>query len=250
MHDPSYTSAGEAVGISVDPAVSSGVDGSFLMHVSYERMNSANKRVRRTTTDQPIGGTSEATRAALLDAARTVVREHGLAGATSRQITTTAGANLAAITYHFGSTDELIADALFGEIRRRVTPVLDALDTPGDPAQRMLQAVQDLLAEFERSRRDTVVYLEALLLATRDPKYRRSALQIYRTISDRLAATIKELMDAGVVPPWVEPDAMASLILSVANGVALQTRLDPRGPDHVAMASQFAMLLLAVQSPS
>jgi hypothetical protein len=31
----------------------------------------------------------------------------------------------------------------------------------------------------------------------------------------------------------------------VANGVALQTRLDPRGPDHAAMAGQFASLLLA-----
>ncbi len=193
---------------------------------------------------------SERTRAALLDAARSVVRDHGLAGATSRQITSEAGANLAAITYHFGSKDELVAEALFDEIRRRVTPVLDALDEPGDPAQRMLGAVQELLAEFERSRRDTVVYLEALLLATRDAKYRRSALRIHRTISARLAGTIEELQAAGAVPAWVDPPAMASLILSVANGVAFQTRLDPRGPDQVAMAGQFALLLLAVQQSS
>lgn len=190
---------------------------------------------------------SNNTRTALVDAARRVVRDQGLAGATSREITSRAGVNLAAITYHFGSKDELVAEALFGEIQRRVTPVLDALDGSGEPAQRMLSAVRDLLAEFERSRRDTVVYLEALLLATRDADYRRSALRIYRTIADRLAATIAELMHVGVVPAWVDPVAMASLILSVANGVALQTQLDPRGPDQTAMAGQFAALLLAVQ---
>jgi hypothetical protein len=42
---------------------------------------------------------------------------------------------------------------------------------------------------------------------------------------------------------------MASLVLSVANGIALQTRLDPTGPDHSAMAAQFAGLLLAASDP-
>ena len=210
-------------------------------------MNEGDKRQTRRASG-PAGNSSDGTRAALLDAARRVVRDQGLAGATSRSITNQAGANLAAITYHFGSKDELIAEALFEEIRRRVTPALESLDDPGEPAQRMLGAVQELLAEFERSKRDTGVYLEALLLATRDARYRRSALGIYRSVSTRLTATIGELQRGGVVPPWVEPPAMASLVLAVANGIALQTRLDPRGPDQVAMAGQFALLLLAAQS--
>jgi hypothetical protein len=37
---------------------------------------------------------------------------------------------------------------------------------------------------------------------------------------------------------------MASLILAVANGIVLQTQLDPAGADHTAMAAQFAGLLL------
>ena len=209
-------------------------------------MNESSNRTRRTSSGAS-SETSERTRAALLVAAREVVRDKGLVGATSREITSTAGANLAAITYHFGSKDELVAEALFAEIQRRVAPVLDALDGEGEPATRLLAAVQDLLGEFERSRRDTVVYLEALLLATRDAKYRRSALKIYRSISARLSATIGDLTEERLIPGWVEPAAMASLIMAVANGVALQTQLDPRGPDQVAMAGQFATLLLSVQ---
>ena len=200
-----------------------------------------------TRTDQrrarPSG--SSDTRDDLLDAARRCVRKHGLAGATSREITAEAGANLAAITYHFGSKDELIAEALFSEIERRVRPALEGLEGDGDPSQVMLEAVQVLLVEFERSKRDTVVYLEALLMATRDGRYRRRALVLYRRVGDRLAALMTELVADGAIPSWVEPRSMASLILSVANGVALQTRLDPTGPDHSAMAGQFAGLLLA-----
>jgi AcrR family transcriptional regulator len=209
-------------------------------------MNDSSNRARRASSGAS-SETSERTRAALIEAAREVVRDKGLVGATSREITSVAGANLAAITYHFGSKDELVAEALFAEIQRRVVPVLDALDGEGEPATRLLVAVQDLLAEFERSRRDTVVYLEALLLATRDATYRRSALEVYRSISARLSSTIGDLVEEGLIPTWVEPASMASLIMAVANGVALQTQLDPRGPDQVAMAGQFATLLLSVQ---
>ncbi len=177
------------------------------------------------------------------------MREHGLAGTTSRQIAAEADANLAAITYHFGSKDELIAEALFGEIERRVAPALAVLGTEGEPAQLMLLAVQELLAEFERSKRDTLVYLEALLLATRDARYRRRALKLYRGVGAALAEMIEGMVDDGLIPAWVEAEPMASLVLSVANGIALQTRLDPTGPDHGAMAGQFAGLLLAASGP-
>src|SRR6476646_4934289 len=113
---------------------------------SYKRMNEF------PTPTEPKGGTREH----LLDAARSCVREKGIAGATSREITRTAGANLAAITYHFGSKDELIAEALFGELERRVTPALAVLATEGEPAQLMLLAVQELMAAFERSKRATL----------------------------------------------------------------------------------------------
>jgi AcrR family transcriptional regulator len=188
------------------------------------------------------------TREQLLWATRRCVRDKGLAATTSRDITGKAGVNLAAITYHFGSKDELVAEALFGEIERRVRPALDRLADDGDPTSLMLQTVQELLAEFERSRRDTPVYFEALLLATRDARYRRRVRTLHGSITTRLAGVIAALRADGFVPAWVEPDAMASLILSVANGVALQTRLDPTGPDHTAMAGQFASLLVAAGS--
>lgn len=176
------------------------------------------------------------------------MRDRGLAGATSREITAAAGANLAAITYHFGSKDDLLAEALFAELDRRLAPALESLDSFSDPSSApaaMLAVVGRLLAEFERSRADAPVYLEALLHAVHDPAYRDRALALSTAVRDRLEAVVAALRYDGVVPVWVDARAMAALVLATANGIVLQTLLDPDGPDQAAMTTQFAGLLVA-----
>ena len=81
------------------------------------------------------------------------------------------------------------------------------------------------------------------------PQYRDRALGLSRSIRERLTQLVAQLIDEGTVPQWVMPDVMASLILAVANGIVLQTQLDPDGPDQAAMAGQFAGLLLAAALP-
>lgn len=55
---------------------------------------------------------SDQTRERLLDAAREVFSQCGFQGATVREICRRAEANVAAVNYHFGSKDELLAEAL------------------------------------------------------------------------------------------------------------------------------------------
>lgn len=61
---------------------------------------------------------SEQTRARLIEAAREVFSQHGFQGATVREICRRAEANVAAVNYHFGSKDGLLAEALnFNKIK-------------------------------------------------------------------------------------------------------------------------------------
>jgi AcrR family transcriptional regulator len=53
---------------------------------------------------------SDRTRALILDAAERLYAERGFADVTLRDIVAVAGVNLAAVNYHFGSKDELIAE--------------------------------------------------------------------------------------------------------------------------------------------
>jgi hypothetical protein len=56
------------------------------------------------------------------------------------------------------------------------------------------------------------------------------------------------LRDGRAVPAWVDADAMASLVLAVAAGVTVAVGIDPDGPDHRAIANQFAGLLLSART--
>jgi AcrR family transcriptional regulator len=189
---------------------------------------------------------SSATRDRLLEATRARVREGGLRAASSRAITAEAGVNLAAITYHFGGKDALVAAALADEVRAWAQPVIDALDGPGDPAAAMLDAVSRLNAAFDDARARTPALLDAVAHAirTRAPE----VLELWEQLRARLAQRIAALREAGAVAAWVEPDAMASLILAVASGVTIAIGIDPDGPDHRAIAQQFASLLLSAHS--
>ncbi len=82
-------------------------------------------------------GASEQTRARLLEAAREVFSEQGFQGATVREICRRAEANVAAVNYHFGSKDGLLAQALHFESLRALQQTNAALDAPPETRLRL-----------------------------------------------------------------------------------------------------------------
>lgn len=71
------------------------------------------------------------TRERLLDSAERHFSEHGFAGASLREITNDAEANLAAVSYHFGSKEELfvaVIERVMAPINRERLELLDAAE--------------------------------------------------------------------------------------------------------------------------
>ncbi|WFE35677.1 TetR/AcrR family transcriptional regulator [Micromonospora sp. WMMD975] len=98
---------------------------------------------------------SSDTRTQILDAAEHLFAEHGYRGASIRAITDRAGANLAAIGYHFGSKAELLAAVA----RRVIEPITAAqaagldrvlAETPDPPVADLVEAFAGPL--FDRMR--------------------------------------------------------------------------------------------------
>ncbi len=98
---------------------------------------------------QPARG--QHTKEKLLDAAEALFAEQGIQATSLRQITARAGANLAAVNYHF-SSKEALTEAVF---TRRLDPL---------NAERLR-----LLDEAERASGDSPIALEVLLHAFFDP---------------------------------------------------------------------------------
>lgn len=188
-------------------------------------------------------------RARLLEATWQQVRAGGLAAATSRAITDTAEVNLGAITYYFGSKDALVAEALVGRIKALIEPALLMLAADGlDPAGRVLGAAAQLQASLEASAEDAAGYLEAILQSRHGGPLGEAVRQLFAELRVALAGQMADLQASGYLADWVEPDAMAGLLLAVAQGVVGQIIADPAGPSHGQMAAQFVQLLLAVRT--
>jgi AcrR family transcriptional regulator len=188
------------------------------------------------------------TRQRLVEATRRCLADAGLAATTSRDITATANANLAAITYYFGSKDKLVATALLQTLREWLSPTLAVLERPGEPGERTLAAIQTLIATFEGHRSDAPVFLEALVHAPRIESLHRGLLVLWDELRSLLVDQMADMQASGSLPGWVEPEVMASLLMAVAHGLVLQVSVDPEGPALTDMAGQFAALLISAKS--
>lgn len=184
----------------------------------------------------------------MVDAALESLAARGLRGATSRDIARRAGTNLQAITYHFGSKDDLVAAALAEAVRGWVAPAVGILRSERDPVPKMIAAVQALQDAFERGRPLLGVYIEALVLASRNESLRASLLETIAELRGILAGQIGGLRAAGFLPAWIDADAMAMLLLATADGLALHASLDPAGVDHHGVSAQAMQMLLAASS--
>lgn len=190
----------------------------------------------------------DATRSRLLDATLEVLRSHGVARTTSREIATAAGVNLQAITYHFGSKDDLVAQALVHAVRTWIEPARAALTgVAEDPLGRLFATVLALQQALERAREHFPAYVEALATASRNEKVRDQIVGLLAELRQALATSIRELRNSGYIAAWVEPEPMASLIIAAGDGFVLHSTLDPGSYAPEPTLNQVIQLLLAAR---
>jgi TetR/AcrR family transcriptional regulator, regulator of cefoperazone and chloramphenicol sensitivity len=89
------------------------------------------------------------TRQAILEAVVACIESHGIEKLTTRRIAEAAGTNLAAINYHFGTKDELVAQALAMTIQHMLEDVITAIDEV-EPFGSMIEEVFFYLIDGSR----------------------------------------------------------------------------------------------------
>lgn len=182
----------------------------------------------RNQATSPIGSGLAPTARRILDAARTIVAEHGYAGLTMAEVERVSGANRALVSYYYGGKLGLLAalvDSLFQ-------------DPDGDPVEKIRDSFEGSertcrFLEWQQkvSANDRVnrVLHEMLPHAMRDQLVRKQfadAYRLYRTIdADCLSSAPTELTDE-------QADSLAAVAIAVVEGLAIQRALDPDGFDH------------------
>jgi AcrR family transcriptional regulator len=193
--------------------------------------------------EDPPRDTLGPTRERLLDAAERLFAEAGYPATSLRQITAAAGANLAAVNYHFGSKEALF-HAVF---RRRVGPVnrerlalLDELERSHAPQLPPLRAVLRALVEPAAALRRTpegrpFAALIARSLSADGPHWSAIAAEL-EPLRERFlplfAALCPELPPAALL--WRLQFTLAALCGALGNSQRLQEVVGPHcDPDDV-----------------
>ncbi|HUL68914.1 MAG TPA: TetR/AcrR family transcriptional regulator [Gemmatimonadales bacterium] len=131
-------------------------------------------------------------------AARRLFAEQGYAGTSIRQIVRRAGANLGAVTYHFGGKQRLYHAVLAEAIAPLVERVTQAAEGPGSPVDR-LEAVMRAYFTHLDERRDLPALISREMAQGRPlpPPMREAIGRISQTITGLVADGQAE----GLIPP-------------------------------------------------
>jgi AcrR family transcriptional regulator len=145
---------------------------------------------------EPLAGAAPAaTEDRLLEVAERLIAERGVDGVSVRSVTAEAGANVAAIHYHFGSKAALVEAILarrIPEVTARRTGLLDALEaSPGPPSLRAIAEafVRPLAAMWgSEATRCYPAFLAAVFRA--GPGYRELGEAPFRPSFERIDALL------------------------------------------------------------
>jgi AcrR family transcriptional regulator len=141
---------------------------------------------------------------------------------TARAIAAESGANLASITYHFGSKDNLVTEAVIEGLDRWLADIADRLgDLPSQtPAARFRLAGEVIEASRQRHTGLARNLVSALAKAQHDARVRDMLAAGFHRSRPNVAALL------GLGPDQAGEDA-AGLVLALFNGLRFLVLLDP-----------------------
>jgi AcrR family transcriptional regulator len=188
----------------------------------------------------------------LLAGAIECIQTKGYARTTARDIASASGANLASIGYHYGSKEGLLNAAIIQLFEEWTEMLGQAAFTDPDapPLARMARSWVVMLEAFERQRPLLVAFLEAVAQAERSDELRAQMAVHLNESRDRVV----EMVGASLGDvPGVDPRAVASFLIAVNDGFAIQWLLSPEdapsGEELIASLGSALSAALPVPPP-
>ncbi len=135
-------------------------------------------------------------------------------------------------------------------LRAWLEPSLKVLRGDGPSPTRALTAIRTLTSTFAEHRDEAPTYLQAMVEAPRMDGLRSGVVDLWCELRQLLAEQLHDMTESGELGNWVDPEAMAAVLIACANGLVLQVTVDPNGPSMDAMTAQFGALLLAARNPA
>jgi AcrR family transcriptional regulator len=172
----------------------------------------------------------------IVAAMRASVGSRGAAASTFDVVAREAGVSRGLLHYYFGSKERLLVEVVREDCDQRIAALDDALARAGSVDEIVQALVASLAAFVEGEPASQAVLYEMLSASRRSEEIRVELAELYRRWRDLLADALREKEREGIVKLDAEPDAVASILFALGDGMGLQLSSDPAWPSEQALA--------------
>jgi AcrR family transcriptional regulator len=176
----------------------------------------------------------EARRRQIAEAVWRLAASSGLEGVTLRHVAAEAGVSLRLVQYYFGTRDDLLLAALAmlnADAEERGRERITALGPDPGPHAVTRGVLLEMLPLDEERRTRHLVYVAYFVRMLRGERLGEAAKNAPPALENLVALLIRQGQERGEVPPEIDPDLEAVLLLAVADGLQGSVLLGQRTPE-------------------
>lgn len=182
----------------------------------------------------------------IVDAMRESVAARGAAGSTFDHVAREAGVSRGLLHYYFGTKERLLVEVVRRDSEIRLAALAASLGdarTADDFIDALVRSLEDLIG---RDPGFVVLMHELFTLSRRNEEIAGELATLARVARTDIAASLEAKQAEGVVRLGDEADAVAGVLLALADGLALrfliEPELDPRPILAAAVAAARALI--------
>ncbi len=163
----------------------------------------------------------------IVDAMRASVAARGAAGSTFDHVAREAGVSRGLLHYYFGTKERLLVEVVRRDSDLRLAALdaaIAAAHTADDLVAVLVSSLEDLV---ERDPAFVALHFELFTSARRTPEIAAELAALHRRIREHVAEQLEAKAREGVISPAADAESVVTVLLSLADGLALRMLADP-----------------------
>ncbi len=165
--------------------------------------------------------------ARIVEAMRSSVAEHGIAGSTFDRVAREAGVSRGLLHYYFGSKERLLVEVVRRESELRGQSLDQAVAQASNADELIRALVRNLEEILGEGRSGMVTFYELLTLGQRNAEIAAELSALARRTRTRLAEALRAGHAAGVFALRAAPEDVAAFLFALADGVTIRRLAEP-----------------------
>jgi AcrR family transcriptional regulator len=163
----------------------------------------------------------------IIDAMRASVARRGAAGSTFDHVAREAGVSRGLLHYYFGTKEQLLVEVVRRDSDIRMERLVRSLADARTAEDFIDALVRQLEAMLEHDPGFVALIFELFTAARRNPDVAVEVAGLYRRTREHVAQLLRDKEAEGVLHLHEEPEAVATTIFALADGLALRMLTEP-----------------------